>query len=420
MRGRRGEGSRGAPIRRRAGGLVAPGAEGAGRGAQAGRLGHRTLAGRLGHWNDGAMVAALVGWFRVARRELPWRPPYHLPRDPYHALVSEAMLQQTQVSRVLEFFPRFIARFPSVAALAEADEGDVLAAWAGLGYYRRARNLQAAARVIVERFGGRVPGTVEELRTLPGVGRYTAGALASIVFGRAEPAVDGNVVRVMLRVHGRDLDPGAKETVEWVWDRAGELSRAAGELGSHGAGEWNEGLMDLGATVCVPPPGKPMCLMCPLREACVAAREGTQHGIPRAKKRAKGDTVVHAAAVVVRDGRGRVLLEQRPATGLWASMWQVPTLERGDRAATEEEVSAFARMRGCAGAVERVGAFTHQTSHRRVEFVVYRAAAAKCGRKTGGRVWAEPAGIGAVAVSNAQRRVMGMAGVVGGAEEDAG
>lgn len=367
--------------------------------------------GKVGKRNsvdDAALTGALVEWFRVARRELPWRPAYRLPRNPYHALVSEAMLQQTQVSRVLEFFPRFIARFPTIQALAAAPEQDVLAAWAGLGYYRRARNLQAAARVIVADFGGRVPATVEELETLPGVGRYTAGALASIVFGKPVPAVDGNVVRVMLRVHGRDLDPAAKETVKWVWDRAGELARAAGDLGEHAAGEWNEGLMDLGATVCVPPPGRPMCGVCPLGGHCVAAREGTQDRIPRAKVRTKGDTVIHAAAVVMVDARGRLLLEQRPATGLWASMWQVPTLERPDRAASDAEAAEFARLRGAGGSVERAGQFTHQTTHRRVEFAVYRASVARCVRKSAGRVWVEPAAIGTYALSNAQKRVLAM------------
>src|SRR5690606_18237159 len=160
----------------------------------------------------------LCRWFHDHAREMPWRI---LPRDPYHALVSEFMLQQTQVSRVLEKFPAFLARFPTLRHLARADEQDVLAAWSGLGYYRRARNLHAAARAIADRFDGRVPASADDLRSLPGVGRYTAGAVASIVFNQPVPIVDGNVARVLIRLEGRDL--AADEGQPWAWTRAAEL-----------------------------------------------------------------------------------------------------------------------------------------------------------------------------------------------------
>jgi A/G-specific adenine glycosylase len=363
---------------------------------------------------DALTVQRLVDWFRRAARDLPWRTPPGTPRDPYHALVSEAMLQQTQVSRVVEYFPRFLALFPTVRALAEAPEQRVLSAWAGLGYYRRARNLHAAAKAIVANFAARVPADAADLRTLPGVGRYTAGAIASMVFGRPEPAVDGNVVRVMLRLHGQDLDPADRATTDWVWTRAGELARAAAAGAGGDVGAWNEGLMELGATVCLPPPARPACEACPLRAGCAAANAGTQHRIPRPKPRAKGNVVLHAAAVVITDAQGRVLLEQRPATGLWASMWQAPTLDRDDRAPTPAEVAEFARIRGCAGGVREVGAFTHQTTHRRVEFVTYVARAAKCLRKSAGRAWVRPADLSAYALSNAQKRALRDAGVSAG------
>jgi len=189
-------------------------------------------------------------------------------RDPYFSLVSELMLQQTQVARVIEKFTEFVGRFPTVEALARADEGGVLAVWSGLGYYRRARHLHRAAREIVARFEGRVPTTVEELMTLPGVGRYTAGAVASMVFGRAEPLVDGNVARVLVRIEGRECS--AAEGVAWAWERAGELVRIAeapkGQSAKRsllGPGVFNEGLMELGAVVCVP--RGPRCGVCPVR-----------------------------------------------------------------------------------------------------------------------------------------------------------
>ncbi|MBI2761577.1 MAG: A/G-specific adenine glycosylase [Chloroflexi bacterium] len=372
---------------------------------------------------DGLTAARLARWFRVHARPLPWRAE---PRNPYHALVSEAMLQQTQVSRVVVYFERFIARFPTVADLARADKREVLALWSGLGYYRRARSLHGAAREIVARFGGSVPRGASELITLPGIGRYTAGSIASIVSGEREPIVDGNVMRVLLRLNGRDLDPAAKTTVAWAWKRAEQLVRAAAP---DDVGAFNEGLMELGATVCLPPPASPRCEACPLREVCAARAKGTQGRIPRAKA-ARTPSVVRCAAVVITDARGRVLLEQRPPGGMWASMWQCPTLESARRAGgadvpsarataapapgsfTVADIAAFARLRGATGTPRRVGAFTHKTTHRTVRFTVYRAKAVACVRKSAGRVWRAPDDLADLGMSNAAKRViaMGLAG----------
>ncbi len=352
---------------------------------------------------DGPTAARLARWFRLNARPLPWRAQ---PRNAYHALVSEAMLQQTQVSRVVGYFERFIARFPTIADLARADEREVLALWSGLGYYRRARSLHGAARAIIARFGGEVPRRASDLITLPGIGRYTAGSMASIVFGEPAPIVDGNVMRVLLRLNGRDLDPAAKTTVAWAWKRAEQLARAAapGDVAA-----FNEGLMELGATVCVPPPASPRCEACPLREVCIARAKGVQDRIPRAKA-ARAPSAVRCAAVVITDARGRVLLEQRPPEGMWASMWQCPTLERAGAAALEcAEVEAFARLRGGAGPLHRVGAFIHKTTHRTVRFTVYRAKAVACVRKSAGRVWRVPDDLADLGMSNAAKRVIAMA-----------
>lgn len=273
-----------------------------------------------------AMARDLEHWFSRNARELPWRTT---PRDPWCSLVAEAMLQQTQVSRVAGegpgtepgAFARFVARFPTPAALASADEAEVMALWAGLGYYRRARHLHAAARAIVERHGGRVPDDPAALRALPGVGRYTAGAIASIVFGRREPIVDGNVRRVLLRVAGNDADPASRDTETWAWAEAARFVAASARPGA-----FNEGLMELGATVCLPAPASPRCEACPWARACRARALGLEDRIPRAKRPPRRG-VLHLLVVVVRDGRGRLLLERRGPGGLWPGLWQPPTLE---------------------------------------------------------------------------------------------
>ncbi len=315
------------------------------------------------------------------------------------------MLQQTQVSRVIDYFHRFIARFPTIASLVAAPEHEVLALWSGLGYYRRARNLHAAARIIVSRFDGLVPRTVPELLELPGVGRYTAGSIASIAFHQPEPIVDGNVMRVLLRLRGRNLDPSAETTAVWAWKQAESLVQAAAP---DDIAAFNEGLMELGATVCLPPPASPRCEACPLRDLCVARQKGVQGRIPRAKA-TRAPTAIQCAAIIITDPRGRILLEQRPPTGMWAGLWQCPTLERaGSAALARAEVEAFARLRGGVGPLQRAGAFTHKTTHRTVRFTVFRATAVACARKAAGRVWRAPDDLADLGMSNAAKRVIAL------------
>jgi len=350
-------------------------------------------------YKDTTIARRIAAWFEASARELPWRTA---PRDPYRALVSEAMLQQTQVSRVVEKYDEFLRRFPTVEALAQADEHDVLAMWSGLGYYRRARHLHAAAKAIVERHGGRVPRDVKSLRALPGVGRYTAGAIASMVFNEAAPIVDGNVMRVLLRVHGRDTPQDSSATIAWAWERAEALVERAHRRGE--AGCFNEGLMELGAMVCAPV--SPKCAQCPLRRGCIARLEGRQEEIPRPKARAKRREI-HHSAVVVRDGAGRLLVERRPEAGMWAGMWQAPTLEREAGPAKARELAALVG----AGSVRKVGGFVHQTTHRVVYFEVWTPGDAPDAAAGDGRRWLSPEAVSGLALASPHRRILLGAGV---------
>ncbi len=353
----------------------------------------------------------LAAWFEGAARDLPWRRE----RSGYHALVSELMLQQTQVSRVLEKFGPFVARFPTVAALAAAPEDEVLAAWQGLGYYRRARLLHAAAKAVVERHGGVVPGDPEALLALPGVGRYTAGAIASIAFGARAPIVDGNVTRVFQRLAAREGSASDPAIAAWAWGEAGRFAAAA-----HAPGTSNEALMEFGATVCTP--AAPRCHACPLRGMCGAAAAGKVDAIPAPKKRVARRELVLVTARVVR-GDGAVLLEQRPSGpkggGLWAGLWQPPAVESADGEAMGEVAAAellglgsgaggTSSTRAAVGLTRLEGIVPFATTHRAVRFVVFTAAVRGRGDAlaTNGRRWVTPEELPGYALSNAAKRVL--------------
>lgn len=338
-----------------------------------------------------AISGLLEAWFPGAARILPWRER----RTGYGALVSELMLQQTQVSRVVDAFARFMARFPSVVALADADEGEVLAAWQGLGYYRRARLLHRAARAIRDSHGGTVPADAEALTTLPGIGRYTAGAIASIVFGERTPIVDGNVLRVLSRLADHPTRMGDPAAERWAWVQAERLVQV-----SISPAVCNEALMELGATVCTP--AAPRCGSCPLAGLCAARASGRAAEIPAPRKAAARRTLYwHALVDVSPDG---ILIAERPATGLWARMHQPPTVE----SAQPLDEAALADQWGTV--VRRVGAFTHVTSHRDVEFAVFVAHRAGSPTVEGARR-VPLASLESVAFSNAAWRVLECAGV---------
>ncbi len=318
---------------------------------------------------DRRLTDALEAWFSQHARAYPWRAVPAGKRNAYHCLVLEAMAQQTQLSRVLERLPAFLGRFPTVESLARASEDDVLSAWRGMGYYRRARNLRNAAILVCEQHAGALPRDIESLRALPGVGRYTAGAIASMAFGDAAPIVDGNVARVLLRIEGRDASPADKAVQDGLWQSAARLVTAAAN-----PGVFNEALMELGATVCLPPPASPKCDVCPWQDSCEARRQGRQSEIPRPKPAAKR-RVLHCASLVVlsgKRGQEQVLLQKRPDKGLWAGLWAPPTLEDDRRA---PGASALAALLGIkprdANRPILAGSFTFTTTHRDVRFKVY-------------------------------------------------
>ena len=262
----------------------------------------------------------LLAWYDLARRALPWRALPGGPADPWAVLVSEIMLQQTTVATVGPRFPAFLARFPTPATMAAAPLDDVLHAWQGLGYYRRARGLHASAVAIVERHGGRVPGAAAALRELPGIGPYTAAAVAAIAFGEAVVPIDGNVARVLARLLAHDAVLGPTKA---------ELQPAAAALAdAERAGDFAQALMELGALVCTP--RRPACDRCPWAFACRAHAAGRAAELPaRAAKAARPTR--HAVAMLIRDAAGRLCLRRRPDQGLLAGLIELPTSALSDR-----------------------------------------------------------------------------------------
>lgn len=253
----------------------------------------------------------LLVWYRRHRRNLPWRDT----RDPYAIWVAEVMLQQTQVETVCAYYAPFMERFPTVAALAAASLDEVLKCWEGLGYYARARNLHAAARQVMDEFGGHLPTSFDLLKRLPGVGPYTAAAIASIAFGRDAVALDGNLRRILCRLFSIDDDPGRPTTQRTL------ESLALGMMPTGLASEFNQALMDLGATVCRP--SNPRCLICPLTETCRSRLEGIQDELPiRATRAHRPHRDVTAG--IIWDANGRFLITQRPLDGMLGGLWEFP------------------------------------------------------------------------------------------------
>lgn len=336
-------------------------------------------------------IDALLQWYRQNQRELPFRPTAKRKANPYHVLVSEAMAQQTQIATVVPYFHRFVEAFATVQNLADADEQKVLTLWQGLGYYRRARNLHAAAKMIVSDFDGKVPTTAEELLKLPGVGRYTAGAVASVAYNTPAPIVDGNVARVFARYFLIEDAIDKPATLKELWRLAEELVESSGA-----PRDFNQGVMELGALVCTPKSAK--CLYCPLSKTCAAHAAGRVADLPIKTPKKKPVAVTHTVLAIERNGK--TLFEQRPAKGLWSNMWQMPTLEDSDKAAPSA-TRGSSRTRGADTAAryaandlqrhirdrfnlavtapQPVTTFTHQTTHRTIRFEVVRCTV-KAGR----------------------------------------
>jgi A/G-specific adenine glycosylase len=304
---------------------------------------------------------SLLAWYDKNRRDLPWRVRVGSEKDaapdPYRVLLSEAMLQQTQVATVIPYFHKFIGRFPTLTDLAEAELQDVLRLWQGLGYYTRARNLHACAKRVLAENGGTIPSQVESLLKLPGIGRYTAGAIASLAYNQPAPILDGNVIRVLCRIDQIETDPRDRTTQAELWARAEEI------LPQHRVGDFNSALMELGAMVCTPK--NPQCLICPVRRHCQAAAAGVQDRIPLPKK-AKPTPLHRRSVLCIKDG-DQYLIEQRPAKGRWAGLWQFITLDCGSGPQLQGEVGfTISKPR-------RLGVIRHALTHRRYEFTAYQA-----------------------------------------------
>ena len=296
----------------------------------------------------------LLTWYQQNARELPWRDH----PDPYAVWISEIMLQQTRVETVIPYYQRWMQRFPNIASLAAASQQDVLTAWEGLGYYSRARNLHHAARVIMQEHGGRLPQDLKALRRLPGIGRYTAGAIASIAFNMDEPALDGNIRRVLARLYDV-VEPARSAPGE---RRLWEL--AAANLPSGQAGVYNQALMDLGSTLCTP--RSPDCPRCPLNSLCQARLRGVQEQRPVIQPRPATPHYTVTAAVIER--RGRFLIAQRPPDGLLGSLWEFPggKLRPGEDLATclKREISEELAAEIQVGSP--IGVYRHAYTHFRI------------------------------------------------------
>jgi A/G-specific adenine glycosylase len=306
---------------------------------------------------------ALLGWYRRHKRDLPWRRT----RDPYAIWLSETMLQQTRVETVIPYFARFLERFPSVEALASAEIDDVTQLWSGLGYYSRARNLHAAAQKIVHEHAGALPCEVAALRELPGVGRYTAGAVASIAFDRPAPIVDGNVARVLARVLDLRSDIATPTLQKRLWEEAEALA--------HGPkpGDLNQALMELGALVCTP--RAPKCLVCPLRALCRGLAAGDPEALPVKTKKAAPKRIEAACAVV---SRGEKLLAvRRPPEGLLGGLWDLPGADvaKGENARDALERALHAKLGLELSGASALGVVQHQFTHRTLALHVFRAEA---------------------------------------------
>lgn len=298
--------------------------------------------------SPGRFAASIIRWQRVhGRHDLPWQRS----RDPYRIWLSEIMLQQTQVSAVVPYYERFLARFPDVHALAAARGEDVLRLWSGLGYYARARNLHRAARQIAVEHSGVFPATAQALEQLPGVGRSTAAAVAALAFGERAAILDGNVKRVLARCFGVHGWPGTPKVQAQLWALAERL------LPARGIGTYTQGLMDLGATLCTRT--KPRCGDCPVADACVARQAGAPERFPSPRPRREAPTKV-ATWLVVRH-RGALALESRPATGLWGGLWTFPEL-------TGATLEAYcqARFGTLAAMVRRLPCIEHAFTHFRL------------------------------------------------------
>jgi A/G-specific adenine glycosylase len=303
----------------------------------------------------------LLEWYDEHQRSLPWRKV----TDPYPIWISEVMLQQTQVQTVVPYYLRFLEHFPGIAALAEADTDALLRLWAGLGYYSRARNLQKAARIIVDQFGGKFPQSYSAVLALPGIGRYTAAAIVSIAFGQSYAVLDGNVSRVLARLLRIPGDPKSSAVQSRLWEAAQQL------LPATRPGDFNQALMELGATVCSA--RQPRCLLCPWTQQCLARQQGLQELLPEKARREKARRSLQAA-VVIRH-RGRFLIVRRSGHQLLRGFWEFPSTELRQKGSAAKMVARLAlETYGLnVESVEPLITVKHSITTHRIELQVFQA-----------------------------------------------
>ena len=349
------------------------------------------MPARLSEAAAARFAPRVIDWQRRhGRHDLPWQST----RDPYRVWLSEIMLQQTQVSTVLDYYPRFLARFPDLASLAQAQLEQVLGLWSGLGYYTRARNLHRCAQQLVAEHGGQFPRSAQQLQALPGIGRSTAAAIAAFCFGERAAILDGNVKRVLTRVFGIDDDVGQAAGERALWQLAERLLQQVDAR--RAMPRYTQGLMDLGATVCTR--SRPDCAACPLQDGCVAARSGAPERYPAKRQRAPRSQVtlwlLHAT-----DGCGRVWLQQRPASGIWARLHCLPQYASGD--ALLRDVPEAAR----AQAIERAP-FTHVLTHRELAIHVVEVRVANSFGAARAGAWHAPDAWPALGLPAPVRRVL--------------
>jgi A/G-specific adenine glycosylase len=361
------------------------------------------------------LVAALLDWFSTNARDLPWRRT----RDPYAIWVSEIMLQQTQVKTVISFWHRWLRELPTIEAAAKAPSEKIHKLWEGLGYYTRVRNLQKAAQVIVEKHDGKFPEKFDEVLALPGIGRYTAGAICSIGFNQPMPILDGNVIRVLTRIFGIAENPKEKATNALLWNLAAELvSRAKAQSSQrkksanfaasaplreeNSCSFLNQSLMELGALICTP--RNPQCLICPVKKLCVAFKENRAEELPNLGKREAATARTFLAFVIERDGK--FLVQQRPVGIVNAHLWEFPNFEiNGETDAKEVFDSAFDFK---AAKFESLCAIKHSITRYRMTLEAFHVRLRNSPKKLAG-VWLAPNEFDSLAFSSAHKKLASFA-----------
>jgi A/G-specific adenine glycosylase len=361
------------------------------------------LPGRTACAKISRLAPRLREWFAANARDLPWRRT----RDPYAIWVSEIMLQQTQVKTVIPFWNRWLRELPAMESAAKAPSDKIHKLWEGLGYYTRVRNLQKAAQVIVEKHGGKFPKNFEDVLALPGIGRYTAGAICSIAFNQPTPILDGNVIRVLTRIFGIAKNPKEKQTNAQLWQLAGELvqnSKLKIKNSKTCCSHLNQSLMELGALVCTP--RNPQCLICPVKKLCVAFKENRVEELPNLGKREAATARRFIAFVVERNGK--FLVRQRPAGVVNAHLWEFPNVEVGARLCEPRHViSEFNALRVTdprSKELTPLCTVKHSITRYRITLEAFTVRLKKVPAKTDG-VWKTPAQMQQLAFTAAHKKL---------------